>query len=362
MPGPGAWVRPFRSGFRVYFRLEPNGKLHGKAGFRTHDEAEAWAADCRAKVTTRRRTVDDAIEDFRAHLEQRAGRGEIRPERAARLAQRLRRLMADALDLPLGSLTPRRCDELYQALADTKGVATATHQKFRKDARTWGEFCVKRGWFKASPWANVEKVGKLDDKRDESLRVDEARKYRDTALRLAREGDAGALTTLIVLTCSLRPSEIVQLTARDVDDDGAILWVDGDRLKTANTRRQIAIVDEDLRQLLVARAKGLAPGALLFDRTRAFVTAAAKAVAAAAKVPPIDARGLRRTFATLDARRGTSLDSAAFAMGHGSDGKAVTARRHYIAPGAVETGAAKRVFGVLDGGRAKGVKRAAGKK
>jgi len=40
-------------------------------------------------------------------------------------------------------------------------------------------------------------------------------------------------------------------------------------------------------------------------------------------------------------------------MGHGADTNASTAKRHYIAPGARESGAAGRVHGVLDGGKAR---------
>jgi integrase len=358
--GAGVWIRPFRGDqHRVYFRLEPGGKLHGSRGFPTAEAAEDLAAELRSKITTKRRTVDDAIESYKADLDARALRNEVRPERGARLAHLLRRLMAGALKLPLGSLTARRCDELYKALADTPGVAVGTHQKCLKDGRGWGEWCVQRGWYKTSPWAKVKRLGQSDDSRNVSLRVNEARKYRDAALRLAGGGDEGALTALIALSCSLRPSEIVQLAARDVDDDGALLWVAGKRLKTKNTRRSITIADEELRQLLVERARGLAPDALLFDHDRGFVTDAAKRVAAVAKVPVVDARGLRRTFATLDARRGSSLDAVAFGMGHGADVKAATARQHYIAPGAVETGAAKRVMRVLDGGKAAKAKRGA---
>jgi hypothetical protein len=52
------------------------------------------------------------------------------------------------------------------------------------------------------------------------------------------------------------------------------------------------------------------------------------------------------------ARRGRRLDAVAFGMGHGADATASTAKRHYIAPGARETGAAGNVHGVPDGGKA----------
>lgn len=351
--GAGAWVRPFRSGFRVYFRLEPGGVLRGKAGFKTREAADAWAADARAKITTQRRTVDDGVADYRAELDARVSRNELRKETAAQTDRDLRRLMSDALDLPLSSLTPRRCQELYEAAANTPGVAASTHHRWRAFAHAWGAWAQKKGWFKANPWGDVQKIGKRDDHRQESLRVDEARQLREHAFQLANGGDEGAVCALVVLTCSLRPNEVAQMVVRDVDDDGRLLWVDGPRLKNQNTRRTITIADDELRGLLVAATARKAPTDRLFPRHshRNRVTEAVQRVTEAAGVPVVDSRTLRRTFATLDARRGSSLDETAFSMGHGADSKARTARRHYIAPGAAESGAARRVLGVLDGGK-----------
>ena len=349
--GAGAWVRPFRSGWRVYFRLAPGEKLHGKAGFTTFEDAEKWAADARAKITTKRRTVGDAVDAYEDALQARVARNEMRASSAREAVAGCRKLMAEVLDYSLGMLTPRRAQEAYEAYANKKGVAVGTQHQAIKVARTFGEWCAKRGWFKASPFASVDKIGERDDSRDVSLRVDEARAYRETAVKLARKGDTGALTALIALTCSLNPSEIVQIAGRDIDDDGAVLWIAGRRLKTKNRRRQIAIADEELRDLLVAAAARVPKSEPLFPYDRVFVTRAAKRIAKTAKVPVVDARALRRTFAALDARRGSSLDSLAFNMGHGADSKARTARQHYVAHGAIESGAARRVLGVLDGGK-----------
>lgn len=349
--GAGCWVYPFRNGFRVYYRLEPGATMHAKAGFATRELADDWAAQMRTRITTRRRTVSDAIAAYRTDMDIRVERNELRRETAVQTEQGLRRLMADAIDLQLASLTPRRCKELYESLASVPGVEVGTHHKLHAFAHGWGTWVAKRGWFKLNPWGEVERIGRRKDHRDVALRVDEARALRDTALRLAGDGDQHALAALVVLTCSLRPSEVIQIVARDIDDDGHVLWVDGPRLKTRNTRRAITVADDDLRALLVAAAGAKAPTERLFPRERKWVTAAVKHTATIAGVPLVDSRALRRTFATLTARRGASLDDLAFAMGHGADGTARTARRHYIAPGAEQSGAAQRVMTVLDGGK-----------
>jgi integrase len=351
--GAGVWIKPFRNGYRVYYRLEPGAQLHGKAGFKTAEEAEPWAAAMRLKITTKRRTVADAIATYKLDLDARVARSELRRESAMQMEQGLNRIMADVLDLPVGALTARRCKELYESVANAPDVSVGTQHKFHAFAHTWGGWIVKKGWFKTNPFADVEKIGQRKDYRSSSLRVDEARALREAAFGLARRGDQGAIVSLVVLTCSLRPSEVAQLKVRDVDDEGHLLWVDGPRLKTKNTRRAITVADDELRALLISAAKGKEPTDSLFSRHRhrQRVTEAVQRVSAAAGVPVVDSRTLRRTFATLDARRGSSLDALAFNMGHGADSKARTAQKHYIAPGAAQSGAAARVFDVLDGGK-----------
>src|SRR5262249_53958407 len=145
---------------------------------------EAWAADARTKIRTKRRTVDDAIADFRAEMDQRVERNECRMETARNAENALRKLHADALDLALSALTERRCSELYTAIVDS-GIAAGTQHRFLRTAHAFGEWMVKRHFMKANAWANVERVGQRDDSRDVVLREDEADKFRDVAVKLA---------------------------------------------------------------------------------------------------------------------------------------------------------------------------------
>lgn len=354
--GAGVWIRPFRSDqHRVYYRLEPGATLHGSRGFKTYEEAERWADAMRTKITTRRRTVGDVLASYQVHLQERVARNELRAQSASAMQRDLERLMADAVDLPLGSLTPAKCSALYEQLANSGEAAVSTHQRMLDFARTFGAWLHKRGWSKLNPWAGVEKLGVKADHRSEVLRVDEARVLRETAFRMARAGDEGAVATLIVLMSSLRPSEVAQLLVRDVDDGGRLLWVNGRQLKNKNTRRAMDVLDGDLGDLLVAVATGRTATESLLKkhRHRQRVQEAVQRITAAAGIPAVDPRTLRRTFATLTARRGATLDATALAMGHGADAAARTARRHYIAPGAIESGASRRVLEVLDGGRRK---------
>lgn len=348
MPGAGAWIRPYRDGFRVYYRREPGGVLGGSRVLPTVAAAEALAEELRGQINTKRRTVGEALDAYKKDMEARG----LRETSTKKIDRELRRLLGEVVDSPLSAVTPRRAESLYGAVT-ASGCAPATHHFALKMAKTFGEWCAhrRRRWIKENPFAAVEKIGEPADHRSESLRVDEARQLRDKALELADGGDIGAVVALVVLTCSLRPSEIIQIAVRDVDDSGAVLWVAGDTLKTRNTRRPLEVADERLRALLVRSAAGKAPTDRMFPFESHYVARTCKRIAEAADVPSVNARELRRTFATLAARRGRSLDDLAFSMGHGADGRARVARQHYIAPGAREAGAAGRVLGVLDGGK-----------
>lgn len=343
------WVYPFRDGFRVYFRV--GGHMNGSRLYMTRAEAEEEADRVRAEVTMRSRSVSSAFDAFTQEM---VGRG-CGDGTVARVKRDGLRLLGPVLDDPLAALTSRRAEGLYSALVDSGDYEAGTHQMSLKVCRQFGAWCShpRRRWLRENPFAAVEKMGKVADHRSESLRVDEARTFRAKAVALGAAGDAGAVAALLPLVTSIRPSEVVQIAARDVDDGGAILWIAGARLKTANTRRPIEIADVELRGLLVGLAKGKAPTDRLFPHAKNFPSRAAQRIAEAVGIPKANARMLRRTFASLAARRGWSLDAVAFGMGHGADAKATTASRHYIAPGAKQTGAAGRVLGVLDGGKAK---------
>jgi integrase len=345
-----AWIYSYRDGWRVFYRV--GGLLSGTRVFGTRAEAEETADRIRSEIIMRSRTVRSALDAFEAELRARG----LRPSTVARIERDAVRLLRELLDCPLSALTSRRADSIYTNLATSGEYEAGTHQMSLKVAKAFGAWCAhpRRRWLRENPFTGVEKIGKVADHRSESLHVAEAREFREKGLALAECGDVGALAALLALLTSLRPSEITQITARDVDEGGAVLWIDGANLKTANTRRPIEIQDPELRALLARFVDGKAPTDHLVPHAKNFPTRAAQRIAEEIGVPNANARMLRRTFASLAARRGRSLDDLAFSMGHGADERASTARRHYIAPGARETGAAGRVLNVLDTRQADG--------
>ena len=68
-------------------------------------------------------------------------------------------------------------------------------------------------------------------------RIDEARRFESKAMELAHSGSAPALGALLMLYLGLRQGEVSARVARDIDDDGRVLWVPSG--KTKNARRRL---------------------------------------------------------------------------------------------------------------------------
>jgi hypothetical protein len=88
-----------------------------------------------------------------------------------------------------------------------------------------------------------------------ALRVDESRKLREycRSLRLAIRPPSSRSAYLLL---GSRASELVKRDVRDLDDGGALLWID--RSKTVRGRRRLAIPDE-LRGMLLELVRDKAP-------------------------------------------------------------------------------------------------------
>jgi integrase len=111
---------------------------------------------------------------------------------------------------------------------------------------------------RGAPLGGIKVNGVRKEGKDQ-LHVDEARKFVATAL-MAADPLALAAATMIVTGC--RPSEVLSLRARDVDDGGALLHVYG--TKTKKAKRPIP-VDPAYPPILLGAATGKASDELLFD-------------------------------------------------------------------------------------------------
>ncbi|HTR53445.1 MAG TPA: tyrosine-type recombinase/integrase [Kofleriaceae bacterium] len=273
-----------------------------------------------------------------AYLDHARERG-VRDGSVATIGYRLRAMLrTDENDRLLRTLTPAVASELYaKRSAETKAD---THRGELAEASRFAAWCVKRGWFGANPFAEIEPTGRCSRGKPQ-LRVDEARRFLATAL--AENSDSG-LAAAMALLMAMRASEITDRVARDVDDGGRILWIE--RAKTRAGDRQLEI-PEVLRARLLALANNRAPDEKLFGNVdRHWVGYHVRRLCKAAKVPIVPPHGLRGTHSSISAQV-VPVDHVARALGHA--GADVT-RQHYLAPGAEASGKQRIVLKALAGG------------
>ena len=299
--------------------------------------------------------LDDALEEY-AHFRVQTARCLERTsdEQMARLRQFL-----DAyVDQDIAALTPRAAQQLYAKATERTSektgtpVAAATHRFYLGLAKSFFNWAVTRNYVKESPFKSVTPIGKVRVGKPQ-LRIDEARRFAETALNLYTEqGDTLALAALMALLLGLRASEVLLRVARDVDDGGRILWIDGG--KTHNARRHLR-VPEVLQGHLQKLAGGLGPEEPLFGRGRTgqphrrqTLHSEVARICVRSGVPKVCPHSLRGLYATLAVESGAVSDAVAASLGHGSF--AMTSR-HYAQPAAVRNAQTARVLDFLGGDR-----------
>ncbi|MCA9675711.1 MAG: site-specific integrase [Myxococcales bacterium] len=303
-----------------------------------------------------------AIDEYISHKRV-VGRPDGRPLRESTLTTLRYRLVAiHAGTSKLDELTPKRCAALYAARTQTKiaaagdaTIAADTHRNELQAAKTFAAWLHGRGWLPRNPWDQVQAVGgRLRGK--EQLRVDEARRFSDVAFAAARAGDVAAIAVLTALILGLRSSEVLDRVIRDLDDDGRLLWIPTSKTDAGRRREE---VPAELRRLLLELA-GDRPGTdRLFPRlaqlrrrgrARDVVTSDwlryhTARLCTAADVPRVCPHSLRGLHSTLAVEAGATPHLVAASLGHADRGG--TARRHYIAPGALERQSTRRVAATL---------------
>jgi len=151
----------------------------------------------------------------------------------------------------------------------------------------------------------------------------------------------------------LRQGEVTARVARDIDDDGRVLWVPFG--KTHNARRRLRI-PEQLRPLILRlMATKRADEPLFYPATHkriwnAYYNVRVRALCRLAGVPEVVPHSLRGLHATLALEGGATADAVAKALGHSSF--AMT-EQHYASPSSVSNARSSRVAQTLGGGENK---------
>lgn len=303
---------PHGQRWRVFVGFVGGGRVARSYG--TREEAEAAAKAARQKLGAEGpRLLADALDAYEVSLRE-AGN---KPKSIDDTVYRLEKFFGGRRGT-LAAITPARCAAAYKRLVDT--MAVDSHRNILAQTRTFAAWLVGKKWLRADPLVDVKGTGarrKGEDSKPQ-LRIDEARKWRRRAHELADQGEDGAVAALLTLIMGMRSSEVVGLTARDVDDNGALLWVGERDRKTDAARRRLKVPDE-LRGHLRELADGKLPLApLLGFHWRDWPRKWVQRICREAGVPEVCAHAMRGLHATLATAAGTSSEDVTRSLGHTS--------------------------------------------
>lgn len=314
-------------------------------------EATAQRVADAARTQSSGRTISHAVDAYEVAMRERHLEGVT----ISRARAHLDKLLATGTNghRALVWLTPRRASDLYAAVRP--GYAVDTQRNALAAGRSFGRFCVERGWLASDPFAKVKGIGRRKRGKPQ-LHIDETRKLID-ACEAERTREAAAVATSVLLGCGA--SEVVQRQVRDLDDGGRILHVT--RGKNRFRVRSIEVPD-GLREWLLDLAAKRPATAHLFgegdlDRpSRYWIYWHCRRLCRVAKVKEVSVHGLRGTHATIAVGSvstshsvATAIAAAGAGLGH-KPGSPVT-ETTYVAPGAVEQATQRTFLRAIKGGR-----------
>jgi integrase len=300
-----------------------------------HTEAEAQQEAHRLRREAARQigvSVDAALIAYVRYLVAKGNR----PRSVASTSERLRSVFAGHEHRPIafGREDAERIWEDYRKRPTRmkKAPAIDTQRNVLHETRTFMRWCRKQGWAKtAEPFGQIEIIGQRSRGKDQLDRLDDARRWLATALRLGADGDAGAVAAATALLMGMRASEVTDRLVRDLDDDGRVLVIPHAKTRAGVRRLRIP---EVLQPLLAALASDKEPNDALFGPSahRWWLRLAVRRICGIARTPVVSPHGLRGTHATLAVQAGVTGDAVAAALGHESF---TVTTAHYAKPESV---------------------------
>lgn len=329
-----------------------------RASFATEREAVEAANTLRAKLAGRK--VIDAVNEYLADMSERGARDSSVKTVRHRLGTMLE-CGAELTGGPLDSVTPARARVLFENLAVKTYVVKNGPPVLRPrsvnyragvlvDTRMFMAFCVRRGYLRRDPFEGIEVKGRRK-KGKPQLHVSEAQRWTDAALvEIQKPGPIGdaALAAVLALLLGARATEVATRERRDVDQDGAVLWIPIS--KTEAGRRRCGI-PAFLRPLVLERLARLGgPTDPLFPGVeRHRVLRAVHRICEAAGVMRVCTQSLRGLHGTLAIEAGATAEMVAHQLGHASTD--VTTGGSYVKRSALDTAAQGRVLTLVRGGK-----------
>ncbi len=331
---------------RFRLKIAENG-VERSLKFHTLDEAEEVKAELLQRYAkTTRKTVAEALPEW--VLESAAS---VKPTTIENYQKMVAFLPQTIV---MGQLTEDQASKLYHQQIERisahtgKRISTATQHLFLWVARRFWLWAIDKGYAKINPWMKLRRVGKANVGKPQ-LRIDETRKLEAVAMQRAQNGDVPALGVLLMLYLGLRQGEVSARVARDIDDDGRVLWVPSGKTKNAKRRLKIP---EQIRPLVLARVAGQEPDSPIFypphhkTHHNGYYVAQLARLCRLAGVPVVCPHSLRGMHATLALEGGATGDAVAKALGHGSFEMTKT---HYASASSVANNESGRVAAALAG-------------
>jgi len=311
------------------------------------------AKETKRLLTSSSRVLGDILAEY---IEEKERREIAKPRSCLDQAAALDRFLGEYLQSDIGRMTPRRAGALYLETTETptgktgKPPAAATHQFYLALAQGFYKWALRKGYIAINPFKEVQPIGRASTGKAQ-LRLDEAKRYREAALRLFDENnDRLALAAVLPLYLGLRASEVMGRRVRDIDAGGTLIWID--RGKSKNARRHLSVKARPLQLRLARMIAGRGPEEALFAvgdplklPVRSLLNTAVTRVCKTAGIPKICPHSLRGLWATLSVESGAAEGAVAAALGHGSFD--VTAK-YYAQPEALSGAKSARVLDLLD--------------
>ena len=339
---------PYEDNENKYRLKIVEGEVEKSVCFKTLEEAEAVKESLLARSSKiERRTIKSAIEEWSAWLAATRGHKEASAKWAVRQTVQwipIQKTLTQISDTDAAKLYAEHVERPRPKTG--KPPSPATHHVQLMLARQLWEWSIVQGYCRSNPWKRVTPIGRKPTGKPQ-LRIDEARRFGAVAMQHAEAGDPSAIGALLMMYLGLRQGEVAARVARDIDDDGRVLWIPSG--KTKNAKRRLNIPDR-LRPLVLKLAQTKRPDELLFyPKTRkghqvGYYWLRVKRLCRLAGVPEICPHSLRGLHATLALEGGATSEAVARALGHGSF--AVTAQ-HYASASSVANARGSRVADAL---------------
>ncbi len=295
-------------------------------------KAEEAARTLTRELSSEGALVSGLVEEWARGLES-------APRSQGTVVRHLRYLLGPLWEWPLSRLTARALESQVEAQRARYSVATLRVLTAR--AKEWTGWLARKRLTKSDLGAALV-IPRGEARGKPQLRLDEGRRLLASLLADPRPV-ATALACCLLL--GLRRGEVLALTARDLDQGGAVLVVE--RGKTRNAVRRLQ-VPEVLRSRLLALSASRPPGAPLFALSVCALGRGLDRVLAQLGLPHVCVHSLRGLHATAAREAGATAHLVAAQLGHAGT---ATQERHYVAPGTGDAVAHRTALRVLVGGK-----------